>query len=374
MRMTNYLLIGALALLAGPVLAEDAKPSGHLRDLTVEQNTAAQAVSPRPSSLAVQISADRPDATYAIGETVRLTINSNEEAYVTVIDIGPTGQATQLFPNQYQPDNHVLPGRPVEIGGGVTGARIVAAGPAGAELIKVIASNKPLAVVSEAQLEGRSAFRSVTGGVKTVMRDLQVVADQAMQSDTKIVFSNFALHTVGKRLAAAPGAQTLVVLPGQPSPPAPTVLPVTAGGIPAGLVSVPAQQPFPLLLAVDKHDYRIGEKPTIAVTTLQPCNLTVLEVTPAGQVHTLFPNQTTPNGAISANQTALVSGGASGNALQIGGPAGTAQIIAICSTDAAPVVAQVGDDKAALARDLAVVAARAAGATAMASVTFVVQP
>jgi hypothetical protein len=366
MPVRKHFLIGALALLAGPALAQGANPSAQMRDLTVEQNTAAQAVSPKPGSLAIQISADRPDATYAVGETVRLTINSNEEAYVTVLDVGPTGQVTQLFPNQYQTDNHVLPGKPVEIAGGTTGARITATGPAGAELIKVIASNKPLAVVSEAQLEGRSAFRSVSGGVKTVVRDLQVVSDQAAaQSDTKVSFSNFALHTIGKRLAAAPGTQTLVVIPGQPAQnlPAPAAAPA--------LITVPAQQPFPLLIAVDKPVYKLGEKPTLAVTSTQACNLTVLEVTASGQVRTLYPNQANSNAAIGANQTVVVAGGAS--AVQIGASAGIEQIVAICSTDAAPAVAQPADDKA-LARDLAVVAAHSGGATAMASATFTVQP
>lgn len=148
MRISKYILIGVLSLSAGPVLADEA----HLRDLTVEQSTAAQAGTPRPGSLQISVSADRTDATYAIGETVRLTLTSNEDAYVTVLDVGPTGQVTQLFPNQFQTDNHLFANRPIEIAGGTTGVRITAAGPAGAELIKVIASSQPVTVVSEAQL------------------------------------------------------------------------------------------------------------------------------------------------------------------------------------------------------------------------------
>ena len=36
-------------------------------------------------------------------ETVGLLLTTNEDAYVTVLDIGPTGRVTQLFPNPYQP-------------------------------------------------------------------------------------------------------------------------------------------------------------------------------------------------------------------------------------------------------------------------------
>jgi len=375
MRIRKYILIAALALLVGPVLAEQPKQQAQSRDLTVEQSTAAQAGIGRPGSLQVTVTADRPDATYAIGETVHLTITSNEETYVTVLDVGPTGQVTQLFPNQYQTDNHVFANRPVEIAGGATGARITATGPAGAELIKVIASSKPVTIVSEAQLtQSRGIFRAVDGGVATVVRDLQVVSDQAAQNDTKVVFANFTLRTVGSRLPAASAQQTLVVVPGQAVPAPTAVLPVTAPQAPANLISIPAQQPFPLLLAADKPSYRIGEKVTLAVTTLEACNLTVMEVAPSGQVRTLFPNQTTPNNAVAALQTVLVAGGPSAISLPVSGPVGTEQIVAICATDAASVSAQVPGDRAALTRDLAVVAQRPAGNTAMASITFSVQP
>jgi hypothetical protein len=223
-----------------------------------------------------------------------------------------------------------------------------------------------VAVVSDAQLQGRSAFRSVEGGASAVLRDLQLVADQAAQSDTKVTLANFTLHTVGSRLGQAPS--TLVVVPGQ----TPT-LPVTTPGAPMLVVGVPGQQPFPLLLATDKPAYRIGEKVTVAVTSLAACNLTVLDVTTSGQVRTLFPNAATPNNAVGANQTVLVSGGASPASFIAQGPIGTEQILAFCSTDAAPLWQQTAGDRAGLTRDLAVVATRPAGTTASASVTFTVQ-
>jgi hypothetical protein len=369
MRISKYMMIGVLSLLASPVLAADS------RDLTVEQSTAAQVGVSHPGSLQVAISADRPDATYAIGEVVRLSLVANEEAYVTVLDFGPTGQVTQLFPNQYQPDNHVFANRPIEIAGDNTGGHIAATGPAGVELIKVIASNKPIAVVSEGQLtQTRGIFRSVSGGVPALVRNLQVVADQANQNETKVSFMNFQLLTVGSRFGTAPQQQTIVVVPGgQPVPAATTVLPVVAPQA-SNLIAIPGQQPFPLLLAADKHAYKVGENVTLAVTSLQACNLTVLDVSPTGQVHTLFPNSLTPNNAVGASQTVLVAGGPSAVALPVSGPVGTEQIVAICSTDPTAVSSQTTPDRAALARDLTVVASRPAGTTAMASLTFMIQP
>lgn len=362
MRNAKYMLIGALSLLAAPALADNAQ-----RDLSVEQTTVAQAPAPYPSSLQIQVTADRADATYAVGETVRLTVSTSEDAYVTVLDVGPTGQVVQLFPNMYQTDNHLVANRPVEIAPAGSGARVTVNGAVGAELIKVIASSKPVAVVSESQLQGRGAFRSVEGGASALLRDLQVVADQAAQGDTKVTLGNFTLRTVGSRLGQAPSTPALVVVPGQ----APT-LPVTTSGAPL-LVGMPGQQSFPLLLATDKPAYRIGEKVTVAVTSLAACNLTVLDVATSGQVRTLFPNAATPNNAVAANQTVLVSGGASPASFIVQGPIGAEQILAFCTTDAAPLWQQAAGDRAGLTRDLAVVATRPVGTTASASVTFIVQ-
>lgn len=211
MRISNYLMIGALSLLAAPLSARDAL----LRDLTVEQTSAAQVMAPS-GAFRLSFTADRADATYVIGETVRLTLASSEDAYVTVLSIGPTGRVTQLFPNAHQPDNRIFADRPVEIAGGATGARIAATGPAGAELVKVIASSKPVTVVAESQLS-RGVFRNVEGGVATVLRDLQLVADQAAQSDVKLVFANFALHTVAARRPHHSCAHSFVVVPEQDS-------------------------------------------------------------------------------------------------------------------------------------------------------------
>jgi hypothetical protein len=193
------LLPATLPLLATPAVAQDVQ----LKDLTVEQASVAQVGTPRPGSLRMSLAADRPDWTYGIGETVGLLLTTNEDAYVTVLDIGPTGRVTQLFPNPYQPDNHVLADSPVEIGG-ASGARVTVTGTVGAELIKVIASSRPVAMISRSRLRRHAAFFTVDGGVPTVLRDLQVVADQAIQSDAQIAVMNLPLWSVADHVAETP--------------------------------------------------------------------------------------------------------------------------------------------------------------------------
>ena len=111
MRFLKLLALATAPLLATPAAAQDVQ----FKDLTVEQASIAQVSTPRPGALRVSLASDRADWTYGIGETVGLLLTTNEDAYVTVLDIGPTGRVTQLFPNPYQPDNHVLAYSPVEI-------------------------------------------------------------------------------------------------------------------------------------------------------------------------------------------------------------------------------------------------------------------
>ena len=316
MRISKYLVTASvLALSAAVASAEETQ----LRDLTVEQAPLAQIMAPHGGSLRTTIVADHPDAVYAIGEFVHLTAISNEDAFVTVLDIGPSGQTTQLFPNRFQPDNHVFANRPVEIAGGFTGAQIMVQPPTGTELIKVITSTRPISIVPDSQfLPGSGPFRSIDGGVRALTRDLQVVAGGPPPADTLIAFNNFALYTVPFR--GPPPALAYA--------PPPPIAPFAPGAGPH--FTVPADQPFPLLMAADKANYRIGEKVTIAVTPLAPCNLTVLEFNTLGQTRTLYPAPGAPN-PLTPAQALFVSGGPSPMALQMAGPPGIEQIVAFCA-------------------------------------------
>src|SRR5580704_13785892 len=258
MRISKYLVTASLLALSTAVASAE---ETQLRDLTVEQAPLAQIMAPHGGSLRTTIVADHPDAVYAIGEFVHLTAISNEDAFVTVLDIGPSGQTTQLFPNRFQPDNHVFANRPVEIAGGFTGAQIMVQPPTGTELIKVITSTRPISIVPDSQfLPGSGPFRSIDGGVRALTRDLQVVAGGPPPADTLIAFNNFALYTVPYR---APPPPPVVYAPPPPAlaygqPPSPM-------GPPGGPhFTVPLDQPFPLLMAADKANYLIGEKVTIA--------------------------------------------------------------------------------------------------------------
>lgn len=202
MAPSKLLLGGALALLSLPALAQEAQ----MRDLRVEfPGITGTGALPDPAAQ-VTITTDRPDATYAIGETVHLTVSASADTYLTVLSTGPGGRTTQLFPNARQGDNHVRANHPVEIGAGDSGTHLVARGPVGAELIKVIVSAGPIALLVEAQKrQNHVVFYGAAGSAAALESDLAQLAAGAAAGDSGPRFTSFLLHTVGKRLAPLPG-------------------------------------------------------------------------------------------------------------------------------------------------------------------------
>ena len=126
-------------------------------------------------SLGVVAWVDRADDTYAYGERVRLFVQTSKDAYVTVLNVAPDGATTVLFPNRFQADHWVRANTITEIPDPSSQVRIAVSGPAGAELIKVIASNQPVPLFDPSQLVDVSAFRSVRGMTGDVARSLAAV-------------------------------------------------------------------------------------------------------------------------------------------------------------------------------------------------------
>ena len=171
------LAAGCLALTGGAWAAGDGA-----RDLTVEQAAVHAVTAPAPAAggtggLAVTAWVDQADNTYAVGESVRLFVKPSKDAYVTVLNVGPSGQTTMLFPNAYQKDNRVSGGRTIEIPSRESGSRIRVQPPVGRELIKVVASTSPVPLFPAAKMRSAGPFATLDGGARSAARDLQVTMD-----------------------------------------------------------------------------------------------------------------------------------------------------------------------------------------------------
>jgi hypothetical protein len=173
--LRSFILTAALGLvLASPAGADTSAPP----DPSVEA-TAPQGSPPQTGALTAEAWFDHTNATYALGEAVKLFVRTNEDAYVTALSIGPTGNVTQIFPNPFHPNNLVQAHQPIAIPG--HGAHAVVTGALGAEVIKIITTSRPILVIPEDQLGATGPFRSVLGGVDAIARDLKTVAAQPEQ-------------------------------------------------------------------------------------------------------------------------------------------------------------------------------------------------
>ena len=358
-KLANLAVLTALCATSSPASAQEE------RYLSLEQTRAYHAGRPSPGALSIAMLLDHADAVYGVGETLRLAVRSNEDAYVTVLSVGTSGRVIQLFPNNYQSDNRIRAGEVLEIPSEASESRIKVKGPVGTELIKVIATSKPVAIIPQAHFEpGGGLFRSLTDGADGLDRDLEVVSAK-QPKEVKIAIVHQMIRTVPARVTGAEAGSGGLVIP-------------TAGVLVAiPPVAVASGQTFPLLLAVDKQVYRTGEPITMAVTSLRSCYLTVIGVDNDGRTRRIFPSLALPSPQISGLQTVMLSGGPSPQTI-VAGKYGTETIKAFCTNEpqaaSLPVRAateELGDDeRSALDRDLAVVPSSPAGTAGYAEVNF----
>ena len=187
-----YRLVGAVmmsaAALHGGAAAEPAEQAAERplsRSLTVEQ-TAVYDVRPpvlpattRDDGLEVLAWVDRPDYTYASGEDVQMFVETNKDAYVTVLNVDSAGETTVLFPNRYQSDNFVAARRALQVPDQTAKFRIVVSGDVGTELLKVIASTEPIPLFEARQLAETGPFQTVRAQPVRLARSLTVVMTDA---------------------------------------------------------------------------------------------------------------------------------------------------------------------------------------------------
>ena len=173
------------------------------RTLSAEQQ-AIREVSPpsaTPDALDVVMWVDRPDYTYAVGEDLRLFVQTNKTAYVTVLNVDPAGNTSVLFPNEYQSSNLVPADRAVEIPDPASGMMITVRAPVGNELIKVIASTEPVSLLNGVPLSAIGPFVGLDAQAG-VSRSLAFAIDEAVKtSDDSIEWA--VCHQTITTLAAS---------------------------------------------------------------------------------------------------------------------------------------------------------------------------
>jgi TPR repeat protein len=180
-------------------------PAATKRDLTPEQK-ALEAVTAPASDLKVTAWVDKTSEVYKPGDVLQLFVKTNQDAYLTVIDVGTSGRPLIIFPNKFQKDQRVLAHQVVQIPSPDADWRIKVSGPAGLEHIKVIVSTSPKPVINPSQLSELGPVHAYRGTMHTLTRDLSAELNER-RTDSRAVYDQFV------RILAESGAATPVIHP-----------------------------------------------------------------------------------------------------------------------------------------------------------------
>ena len=191
--MKTALRVSALAAafaafaLAGPLQAADPTKDLDIRRALTEPQRAVLDIAPKPAdasaserSIALMTALDRPNGAYSPGESVTLTVTSDEDAYIWVFDTGTSGRVVQLFPNEYADNNFVRANQPVELPTSGAKYRFVVSQPEGVELLTVIATrdNKPLTRDLIDRETAAGPFLALQGTAVSFSKDLMITIDE----------------------------------------------------------------------------------------------------------------------------------------------------------------------------------------------------
>jgi hypothetical protein len=284
-------------------------------------------VPPNESPIRVHAGVDHFFGHYRPGEAVRLSVTSNEDAYITVVDIGTSGAVTVLFPNAVDRDNRIAAGQTLRLGRGPW--NIVAGGPDGTEVIKVFASRSPRSIFAEGRFRPAGPFSAYGGDSASAARDLAVgLAGVDEWAETSSII----------KIVGAGG-----YVPPPPPPPPPPPYGERPGGegdraAVSLLYNLPPSSAFGLRLELNRRDaaYRPGDDLHVQVTTERPCHLLLLDVGSSGRVEVLFPHWGRRETLIEPGERIVLPTPDGAVRYQVHGPGGLDEIVAVCTAGERP--------------------------------------
>jgi hypothetical protein len=125
---------------------------------------------------------DSTDSIYQFGDRVVFYIRAKRDVYITLLDVGTSGQIHVIFPNKHQRDNFVRAGQTVRVPGPDDSFAIEARPPAGKELIKLIATEQPHAFFDPEDLSEGERFTELLQDSRTLAANLKKILKQRHQN------------------------------------------------------------------------------------------------------------------------------------------------------------------------------------------------
>ena len=113
---------------------------------------------------------------YRLGEPVSLYASAEVPCYLTLVNVGSSGQVRVLLPNAAQPRNLLPAGQTVVFPVAASNLQLTPIGPAGVETVVAVCSTDNRPVFPSGLAYGQGGFAALGDGREAVTRDLSVVA------------------------------------------------------------------------------------------------------------------------------------------------------------------------------------------------------
>jgi hypothetical protein len=347
LRRQKLWLIGCTVLLtamaggalSGRALAAD---EDEARQITVQQAPLLNVTAPA-STLGVDVWTNRADGTYGINEDLTLFVRTSYDAAVTILNVDAAGRTTMLFPNRFAPDNRLRGNQVYQVPGATAQFKLHVGGPAGVNLIKVIATTSTAPIFQGRAVEQSGPFDTYTDTSEELARQIQ--AEMAQPKNGVWATMDRPIRVVSRQAAAQPPQILPMPVPSPvPSPIPPVVIvgnnPVTTtpGASPVrptpsllGLNSTPSA--FGLEVRTAKPSYRMGEDLALTVTPERNCKLTLLSVDAQNNAVVLYPNRLEKEPGLRAGQTTFLPGTDGKMKFTLMGLPGPQSVVAVCGEE-----------------------------------------
>ena len=143
-----------------------------------------------PAELDVELWAEREtgdrlsvNRTAHIGESIRFMFRSNEDGYVTIVDIQPSGDVVILYPNDFSPNNKVVKGKLYSIPSQEDDFKITVTNPIGLETVICFFTKKKVDWLDRGKLSGEGLWTVKEVEKARLARGLSITASKLKSSE-----------------------------------------------------------------------------------------------------------------------------------------------------------------------------------------------
>lgn len=148
--------------------------SGAPAPTTTPAAPATPAAKAADDGIAVKLWAEK--TRYRVGDRLNLSFETNRDAFLTIVNVGTSGEVTILYPNRFSGGHGVKAGRTYRIPEATDSYELELKGPPGVELVYALLTLKPVLFLATDFSSPGAVFPSTADRVSRVTRDINVAA------------------------------------------------------------------------------------------------------------------------------------------------------------------------------------------------------